>query len=112
MKALLILTAMVTFAPASAQALGLDDAMDPGINSAMGRRSATCIDNDLRADCEGKGIGDDRKLRKYFLDWDPGTKRCFVVTSRPTDKTITGGGPFTTLDAARTASKTTKGCQP
>lgn len=47
---------------------------------------------------------------QFYLDWDKTTKQCTVVTSKPTDKSIAGGGPFATRAEAEAAIKTVAGC--
>jgi hypothetical protein len=49
---------------------------------------------------------------EFYVDWNPTTKKCFVVTAKPTDKTVFGGGPFKTREEAEAAikAKTIMGC--
>jgi hypothetical protein len=47
---------------------------------------------------------------QFYIDWDNAAKKCTIVTQKPTDKTIEGGGPFKTQAEAEAALKTVKGC--
>ena len=47
---------------------------------------------------------------QFWIDYDNATSKCLVVTQKPTDKTIVGGGPFKTRAEAEAALKTVKGC--
>jgi hypothetical protein len=47
---------------------------------------------------------------QFFIDWDNAAKKCVVVTAKPADKDIVGGGPFNTRDEAVAAIKNVKGC--
>ena len=47
---------------------------------------------------------------QFYIDWDNAAKKCTIVTQKPTDKTIEGGGPFKTQAEAEAAVKTVKGC--
>jgi hypothetical protein len=47
---------------------------------------------------------------QFYIDWDNAAKKCIVVTQKPTDKTVEGGGPFRTRAEAEAALKTVKGC--
>lgn len=46
----------------------------------------------------------------FYIDWDNAAKKCIIVTQKPTDKTVEGGGPFKTRAEAEAAFKTVKGC--
>ena len=47
---------------------------------------------------------------QFYIDWDNAAKKCIIVTQKPTDKTVEGGGPFKTRAEAEAALKTVKGC--
>jgi hypothetical protein len=47
---------------------------------------------------------------QFWIDWDNAAKKCIVVTQKPTDKNVEGGGPFRTRADAEAALKTVKGC--
>jgi hypothetical protein len=47
---------------------------------------------------------------QFYIDWDNAAKKCIIVTAKPTDKNIEGGGPFRTRAEAEAALKTVKGC--
>jgi hypothetical protein len=47
---------------------------------------------------------------QFYIDWDNAAGKCIIVTQKPTDKTIEGGGPFKTRAEAEAAFKTVKGC--
>ena len=94
-----------------------------GFNPALPGRDPACIANGLRAECAY-----DRERSKaptilvqdyldpskgpFFLDWSPATRHCFVVREKPSERNITGGGPFQTFEEAVSAALTVKGCQP
>ena len=48
---------------------------------------------------------------QFYVDWDNAAKKCIVVTAKPADKNIEGGGPFISRAAAEAAFKKVKGCQ-
>jgi hypothetical protein len=47
---------------------------------------------------------------QFYIDYDNAAKKCIIVTQKPTDKTVEGGGPFRTRAEAEAALKTVKGC--
>ena len=47
---------------------------------------------------------------QFYIDWDNSAKKCIIVTQKPTDKPVDGGGPFKTRAEAEAALKTVKGC--
>jgi hypothetical protein len=47
---------------------------------------------------------------QFYIDYDDAAKKCIIVTQKPTDKTVEGGGPFRTRAEAEAALKTVKGC--
>lgn len=95
-----------------------------GMDLAMRDRDPECISNELRPECaydrkksEATTITipsdlDPSKLEPFFLDWNPATRRCFVVRQKPSNRNITGGGPFQTFNQAVVATLSVAGCQP
>jgi hypothetical protein len=84
-------------------------------------RNRACTINDLRPECTHDRSKTATILTQdyldsfkgpFFLDWSLATRRCFVVTKKPTDRTIMGGGPFETFSEALAAAQTVMGCQP
>jgi hypothetical protein len=50
------------------------------------------------------------QTQQFWIDWDDAAKKCIVVTAKPTDKTVEGGGPFRSRAEAEAALKRVKGC--
>jgi hypothetical protein len=99
----------------SLRAIGL------GTSRTVPGRDPLCISNNLRPECaydrkrsEATTVQNyaDPSKGPFFLDWSPATRRCFVVSEKPSDHSITGGGPFQTFDEAFAATLSVHGCQP
>jgi hypothetical protein len=93
-----------------------------GISPPFSGRDHVCIAYELRPECAydrrrsnaTTNVASnyvDASKGPFFLDWDPARRYCFVAKEKPSDRTITGGGPFQTFGSAIAATQSVKGCK-